>query len=809
MMPGRRLARAAALVFAIVGLVSAGGRGTAWPSGTASLTSGHIEAQNRILIGPSVRAARPSTTSLKLLAAATTTPHQLSGTSNPDPGLAAIVQGAAGWASEGFTGAGVKVGIIDNGFEGLADRIGPLLPASITVRCYTGVGAFSESPADCSNGEPHGTAVVEALVRVSPGVSLFLADPTSQADLVQTVAWMTSNGVRIINHSRGSGFEGPGDGTSPYGNSTYGVVDAAVTGGSLWVNAAGNEGDTGWQGDWSAAPGSRWLQYSGTDTSNSISLTAQDVIEVELRWGGPWIATSQNYGVSIFKAGDATALADSAANPDPGSCPVARLPRFAAPATGVYEIRVWQRPGASAAHLQLLVSAEHMAVAGQLKYHVSTSTIAAPADSGNAGELTVGATNAATPTTIEPYSSRGPTIDGRTKPDLVAADCVPTTVLLTASLTFCGTSEATPFVSGAASLVLEANPTLSPSALSGWLRSHATPLGSPVPNNTFGAGLLNLGPPPELVPATTSFVEPPATGAVGAPFLGQPTTAIVDAQGRHVVVGPGSTLPVTLSLASGPSGAVLTCNGGLTRSSVGGIAAFSGCRIDRPGTYALGATAGSTTTGASSPFTVRTVGSQPPLTVVGPSSATYPNQATFVATAVRPDGAASPIVLERSTDGGISWSTVASGTTDAAGHASLATVPRQTARYRVVLGPAAGSPVEVSPAVVVTSVQRLSLSSSVPGGRTLVRGKVVNFKATVEPTGADVPRSKLRFEAYYRVGSRWVLSLAWTAAVDAAGQVISPVKLANAGYWWVRARALPTATCAPSSWATGFKYTVR
>ena len=56
------------------------------------------------------------------------------------------LQGAPAWHSAGFTGAGVKVGIIDAGFTGLTSRMGNELPASVHVQCYTTVGSFSADP---------------------------------------------------------------------------------------------------------------------------------------------------------------------------------------------------------------------------------------------------------------------------------------------------------------------------------------------------------------------------------------------------------------------------------------------------------------------------------------------------------------------------------------------------------------------------------------------------------------------------------------------------------------------------------------
>ena len=77
------------------------------------------------------------------------------------------------------------------------------------------------------------------------------------------------------------------------------------------AHAAGNAGEDGWQGDWSAAAGDHWRRFAGTDTSNRISLHASDTISVALRWERAWTAGSQDYGVSIFAADSASPLADT------------------------------------------------------------------------------------------------------------------------------------------------------------------------------------------------------------------------------------------------------------------------------------------------------------------------------------------------------------------------------------------------------------------------------------------------------------------------------------------------------------------
>ncbi|MCH8306001.1 MAG: S8 family peptidase [Candidatus Marinimicrobia bacterium] len=94
------------------------------------------------------------------------------------------------------------------------------------------------------------------------------------------------------------------------------------------------------------------------------------------------------------------------------------------------------------------------------------------------------------------FSSRGPTIDGRIKPDVVAQG-VGTAIANSfsdSSYGFSnGTSLSTPLVAGAVALLLEARPDLSPDEVKSELRSTAD--NSLAPNNDVGWGLIDLKAP--------------------------------------------------------------------------------------------------------------------------------------------------------------------------------------------------------------------------------------------------------------------------------------------------------------------------
>ena len=119
------------------------------------------------------------------------------------------------WNQAGYRGQGVKVGIIDYGFEDFSGLMGTELPATVVARCYTDIGVFTRDLADCEVDYDHGTIVAESLIDIAPVVSLYIANPVSRGDLQAAADWMVSQGVSVINNSLGWGFDGPGDGTSP------------------------------------------------------------------------------------------------------------------------------------------------------------------------------------------------------------------------------------------------------------------------------------------------------------------------------------------------------------------------------------------------------------------------------------------------------------------------------------------------------------------------------------------------------------------------------------------------------------------
>ena len=146
---------------------------------------------------------------------------------------------------------------------------------------------------------------------------------------------------------------------------------------------------------------------------------------------------------------------------------------------------------------------------------VSGSSITDPATSTSA--LAVGAYNVNS-LALETFSGTGPTIDGRTKPDLAGPDGVTNAVFNP----FFGTSASAPHVSGAAALVEQTNPGLSVSQVEDFLERESIDVSPAGPDNRFGFGRLDLRGPamPSGSGNPVGSVDPPTPFQAGIAVSG-------------------------------------------------------------------------------------------------------------------------------------------------------------------------------------------------------------------------------------------------------------------------------------------------
>jgi len=411
--------------------------------------------------------------------------------------------GAGNYHNAGYTGSGVKVAVIDVGFAGLSSAISggelPNNPDKLERIDCTGASCVSSSFS--AETEPHGTAVAEIVYDMAPGATLYLIKIADDLDLEDAKNFAVNNGIRIINMSLVVPNTNFYDGTCWYPNFVNSVctADDAYANNILWVNAAGNEAQRHYEAvftDSEPIPNG-WHNVSGSSETISISANAGDTIQVYLTWDA-WPTTDQDYDIYLYNASDT--LVDSSTDYQTGSQPPTEIIVYSAPANGTYYLRIRQE-SATSNH-----SMEVYSVYSDLSPAVASSSLLGPADA--AGVMAVGAINYNNWTTgpQASYSSRGPTNDGRIKPDIMGPDNVSSDVYGSG---FGGTSASCPHVAGAAALIRDKNPGISVDQLWNSLTSTAIDMGSIGKDNIYGYGrLVNL----DNCPNDPNKIEPGICG---------------------------------------------------------------------------------------------------------------------------------------------------------------------------------------------------------------------------------------------------------------------------------------------------------
>jgi hypothetical protein len=469
----------------------------------------------------------------------------------------AAVTNAAAWHAAGHTGAGVRVGIVDyfDGASWSTAQAGGKVPSPSGTFCRVYGGSCDL----WSAGEPHGVAVAEQIHAMAPDANIYLATVATLTDLSAAVDWFDAQGVHIISRSLSSALDGPGDG----GGSLNALVDTAVARGMLWVNSAGNKASASgtadgqyWRGTWVDTNNNGWLEFAPGDEFLGFYC---GFIQ-GFRWSD-WSGGATDYDVAVFDYYTGALIATSTNDQTTGAPPLELVdPDINCSLNPVLNIAVQlYAPGTGTAGDVL----EFMANASAFEYSQNAYSVTQPvSDSANSGVISVGAIDPGDGIVIAPYSSQGPTNDGRVQPSIAAPSCLPSIAYSPGC--FNGTSAAAPVVSGASALVLAAGIATSPADLHAYLRSNAIDLGLPGPDFVYGSGQLRLpSPPGTVIQPTLSVSSPPAVvegGVIGFTVtlsnLSVLPVSVDYASANGTAVAPGDYTAVAGELTFNPGGSL-------------------------------------------------------------------------------------------------------------------------------------------------------------------------------------------------------------------------------------------------------------
>ncbi len=416
-------------------------------------------------------------------------------------------------------------------------------------------------------GDLHGTAVAQAIADVAPNVSLYISNAAvlvgngpARIRFKDAVDWMIRQGVDVINYSGSWPFsEGLGDGIPRNTNDPLDAIDTAVAAGIIWVNSVGNRAQRIWRGpfgDTTTLP-DNFHDFVSNDDRNYITFGSGTNVTVEMRWDESWGLADCDLDLRLYREDASGNIYPTGSGRDSqlgraSDRPKERILNYAATASGKYYLRIEKRRWARCSDVdwvQLYVWTPHT-----LEHSETGYSIGFPGESKNNSMLAVGAAKHSTTNTIQPYSSRGPTNDGRKKPEIVGADCGQAkyysevdpganTANSNSDCWFWGTSQAAPHVAGLAALVKDRSPDYSPEQIAIYLKENAEQRLPPAPDNTHPNNIWGHGFALLPNPADTASLSPaPSQITVGQSATFTLSTNVPASTGVRAAVNyPGDT----------------------------------------------------------------------------------------------------------------------------------------------------------------------------------------------------------------------------------------------------------------------------
>jgi hypothetical protein len=471
----------------------------------------------------------------------------------PDDAADASVDGAAARATYDVTGAGERVGIISDSFDSnggaRADEVAGFLPSTVTV-----LGDQS--------GTDEGRAMAELVHETAPGAQIDFDDAGSTlTSFAAAVTALQDAGCNIIVDDDQFLAE-------PFfqeGNVIDNAIESFIGSGGNYFTAAGNDGDAFYQASFDpitvTLPGQS-TPVTAMDFGNGNALQSFTIdgfaTAIDLQWNQPFESIDPSTGgaqnsLALYVFNSAGKLVVSGTTDQIGGDPV-QTAYVGNLTSGTYSLAVVLNGGTTPPGLFRYTFTEDEGVtindpnAGGVDGNVFGHALLANVNTVGADDVTQTPAEGTTPPVAEPYSAYGdgellfddngnplpsPVTDN--KVDYTAPDGSTTSVSSDFD-PFYGTSAAAPVAAAVATLMLQANPNLSPAQVSADLASSAISMGD---ETDAGAGLIQANVAVALAESTACYCP----GALIQTDRGQMLVEIL-AIGDTIVTASGEHRPI-------------------------------------------------------------------------------------------------------------------------------------------------------------------------------------------------------------------------------------------------------------------------
>lgn len=371
----------------------------------------------------------------------------------------------------GYSGKNVTIAVIDAGFKGLENNPEISTEKILEAVCFRNDGIM--------DADKHGTAITEKLLEVVPNASYYLIVVETGKDFEKAINYTIEKKVDIIHMS--AGFT-----TGPF-NGTGFICEAAnkvEENGIIFVNSAGNYAKRHYEWPSKDADKDNLIEYDPYCIEEGLCvgyIEKGTPISITLSWDD-WPKSYKDYDLHLINS--TSAIIANSVYTQNNSEPAETISGIVLK-DDYYYLLVQKCNATGNSNFELYSQYQN------LEYRTAESSLSIPADASNV--IAVGALDSND--IIESFSSRGPTNDGRIKPNLMATNGMPTFIYGTKEK-FIGTSAAAIYITGGIALLLEIsksiNKSMSPQEMRNLLEISAKELGKSDKDNLYGSGRIDI-----------------------------------------------------------------------------------------------------------------------------------------------------------------------------------------------------------------------------------------------------------------------------------------------------------------------------